>query len=160
MSDDQAIIETARENAEHDLIAKLEAATGPNRDLDTLIAVALHFMDDFDPSVFIVPVEYRASVDGKRIEAVTRDKNGKLWCQASRRPHPYTASIDAALELAPQNSAIGLVIQLEDNPDNKAGRYRATIMPPLSMKSAQDATVYGASLPLAICIAALKSRPR
>jgi hypothetical protein len=68
-------------------------------------------------------------------------------------PPRYTESLDAALTLAPKDSAIGLT----DNPDDPDGRYRATVMPPLPAERGSDQTVYHKVLAIALCIAALKS---
>jgi len=126
------------------LIERLEKATEPDRELDLAIVNigAKHPWRWLDVTA----------------ETITRDEYGPgaVGNPVCSLEH-FTASIDDALMLAPKDSAIGIAIYLEDNPDNELGRYRATIMPPLTMQAATDVTVYAASLPLAICIAALKA---
>lgn len=119
------------------ILDKLERATGPDRKIDM--------------EIFALERGWSFPLFGAAWEEWTAGNREGL-------KQDYTGSVDAALKLAPQDSAVGLAIYLEDNPDNKEGRYRATIMPPLSMKPAQDVTVYARTLPLAICFAALKSR--
>lgn len=92
-----------------ELIERLEKATGPDRELDCEIAVALSFWPKYGPSedeyAYVVKgttwVEVRAGVRGKRkrpgARAIwyTHDTYGASSCLPR-----FTASIDAAVALA------------------------------------------------------------
>lgn len=86
-----------------DLLPRLQAAEGPDRALDAEIAVAFRILPDFDPTRFIVPIEYM--VDERRGAGVAAaywlDKRGDPFFVHSRHVPEYTASIDAVLSLMP-----------------------------------------------------------
>lgn len=128
-----------------DLIERLTKAVGPDRDLDRAIFEAIRLEDEMRRHQ---ADSWFCSVDGSSYGF--NAQHGVVWCGEIPR---FTASLDAALILAPENSAVGLT----DNPDDHLGRYRATVMPPLPAERGSDQTVYHATLPIALCVAALKS---
>lgn len=103
-----------------ELIAALEAATGPSRELDAELGALL-------PS----PPE---------------DNGAVVWW-----PY-YTASIDAALTLVPE----GMEIWITSRPAD--GKAPAEALVHLS-RLVGDWRAYGPTIPLALCIAALRARP-
>lgn len=127
------------------LIAKLERAERGSRELDADIWHAV--VPDWPMSA-----SYRAwRIDRVNLGKIPRDF--MLW-----RADPFTTSLDAAMRLLLPNSALALVDSPDEQKDH-GGRYRATVMPALGVIEADDATVWvNSSLPLALCIAALKAR--
>lgn len=135
-----------------DLIDRLEKATGPSTELNAMIAARLGIMDDFDPTMFIVPVEYRVSDDGRHVEGWTT-VDGKSWRQASRKPRSFTGSFDDAKTMIPP----GLYWHAGEGKtraDEPLGA--ASIIAPGSLETISEAE--HASVIIAMCIAALKAR--
>lgn len=78
----------------------------PSRDLDAEIAAACRIVPDFDPSIYIVPLTYRALGARVEIGSVNETIGGpdQWWTEASRSPAAFTTSLDAAKTLAPDGS--------------------------------------------------------
>lgn len=87
-----------------DLIARLESATEPSREMDCLIAAEFGIMSDFNPANHTKPITYAVSNDGKYVEAWIGPRHRWANCVCSRDPARFTASIDAALTLAPEGA--------------------------------------------------------
>ena len=117
-----------------DLIARLEAATGPDRDLDRAIAKALGVMPLY---------ELRGQIGGS-------------WPD-------YTASIDTALTLVPANALWGVKALWDQGPDANGGpkAYRGSV-DVYEVRDGlfwKDNHLSLAPTPaLAICIAALRAK--
>lgn len=85
------------------LIKRLEECTGPDRELDAEIAVALRILPEPSrqaPDVSWIDrnfPEWRARKDGK-VEVVHSNGTGGVHWQPAR----YTASVDAAMQLVPE----------------------------------------------------------
>lgn len=80
-----------------DLISRLEAATGPDRELDARIVLALNIRPDWaktDPAELIAMREPLVAPDTWTVSVG--------YCGPSLVFLPYTASIDAALTLVPE----------------------------------------------------------
>lgn len=122
-----------------ELIARLEAATGPDRELDAAIALA---------------VGYTTYPDGYGDGNEWIDPQGNHLPRAVRmgaQPPKFTASIDAALTLVPDGCLWGA------GDEDCTGRPWAWCLPP--GRSWDDAdNSYAATPALAICIAVLKAR--
>jgi hypothetical protein len=125
-----------------ELIARLEAATGPDRELDAAIAVAS------GQYVF----EKRGRDRQEWFYSTTRDYDRRcLYYGGTARPlEAYTASIDAALTLVPAELANNFLLSISPmsldmggrNWKCQVGKYRAAAPTPA----------------LAICIAALRAK--
>lgn len=119
-----------------ELIAALEAADGPSRELDAQIALA-HGWD-------VVPIREKG---GHTWDRWYRPYMGKRY--PVRLPN-YTSSIDAALTLVPEG--YGLVIDV-------AGEYASASIYELRSTRAGPFVKPARRTPaLALCIAALKAR--
>ena len=125
-----------------ELIARLEAATGPCRELDAAIALAKGWIQ-YGPNWFTPP-------------------NLTVKHHKSELPR-YTASIDAALTLVPANALWGVKALWDQGPDANGGpkAYRGSV----DVYEVRDGLFWKdnhlslAPTPaLAICIAALKAR--
>lgn len=112
-----------------DLIERLEAATGPCRELDRAIAEALGWSGICSPNVTF----------GNR-------PDGSRWIVPR-----FTASIDDALTLVPE----GWGYTLCDPRDGK-GRPWAKLFPPNRLAEVQP--TFASTTRLALCSAALKAR--
>lgn len=124
-----------------ELIAALEAATGPSRELDCAIAVAVAGYYEIPPKWEGGPIGYGyVEDDGKRYV-----EPGHGGDQLVRR---YTASIDAAISLIGED---------EFEMTNLYGVARVTVH-----NQGDFGPSYGSSecnsLPIAICIAALRAK--
>lgn len=140
-----------------DLIARLEAATGADRDLDASIAVA------------ITPTQ---KTDDDLIYARERDKDGsdathpghyfiKSRSGASARTAPlYTSSVDAALTLVPEGLDWLFVGRGRTRPTEPL--FGVHILPTDSGRNVHMpvpiSEAVAETLPFAICIAALRAR--
>lgn len=120
MTDDAPTVEGAA-NPLADLIARLEAATGPSRELDEAISVWLH----------------NAANPGGRVV---------LWVAM---PRPYTSSLDAAVTLVPEGHWWSAGACQREN--------HATVAPE-GVDDDRSHEGYGATVALALVIAALKAR--
>jgi hypothetical protein len=130
--------------AHNDLIARLEAATGPDRELDAAIAQAVGF-------VLRLPEQ---SEGPERLPDVKRwyhpDGHAVGWYEGSDQfPSYYTASIDAALTLMPEGS----LWNVSDYGDRRPGVFLAVIM-----GTGLDALAVASTPALAIGIAALRAQ--
>lgn len=115
-----------------ELIAKLEVASGPDRDLDCEIACLVlgYITVPERPWLFYDPAD--------------------KW-HRSRKPPQYTASIDAALTLVPE----GCLWKVACAGDDRPGLFDALAMP----IKGPDLFAQGAATPaLALCIASLRAR--
>jgi hypothetical protein len=118
-----------------DLIARLEAATGPDRDLDLGILNALYGNDwrwVDDEREWVTTDEYGVGAPGNPVCSLL----------------PYTASLDAAMTLVPEGTAV--VIGWGQTPDTRPWARLA--------KPWNGADATGATPAIALCIAALKAR--
>jgi len=124
-----------------DIIARLEKATGPDRDVDAHIALATGWL-----------------VLGTNI--------GPEWCDPNNRPAglpAYTASLDAALRLVPEGwgGSVDVYPESYRRPDADGKRLKwggaASISPDFG-DIARLITACAKTPALALCIAALKAR--
>jgi hypothetical protein len=124
-----------------ELIAALEKAEGPSRELDCDIFVATAH----SPFVSYYPDCVLASLGGfaARVEIEEIPK--------------YTTSIDAALTLVPEGWALYRINQYHDN-KNPAWGWGGTLRNYLTPEIGVEVGESRASLALALCIAALKAR--
>lgn len=126
-----------------ELAKRCEAATGPDTQLDVVIACTLHgwVQAEGRPWLFYDPAD--------------------KW-KRSRKANPYTASLDAAMTLVPEDHTV----QLSDWDATilrEKGAWQAIILP---MGARGNMTQYtftnrcdhAATLALAICAAALRAR--
>ncbi len=132
-----------------DLIAKLTAATGPDRDLDCAIGCAIGAFTPYPP---------RYAGEGVRFARVCGDGSHSLPGQAPDMLVPqYTTSTDAALTLIPKGCdwLVGKGQCTEAEPP-----FGAQIFPPNSGFGVHMPPPLGdgegPTLAIAICIAALK----
>ena len=132
-----------------DLIARLEQATGADRELDAVIACHVKFEDSRPARPDDFGGKYGYCAGNIKVE------HGFL--QADH----YTADINAALTLVPEGWG-GSIHFSEDRPDCELhctvalGRSYPTNADAYAEKSGKDAT--RESIALAICIAALRAR--
>lgn len=125
------------------LIARLEKATGPDRELDSLIARSLEKFPTI-PFKGDAPFERLA---GMYWVVGTKDTpNGPVEEKWSKNPPPYTASLDAALTLVPKDFFLRKLAQFEDG-------WHCTIIRGAKSFDAKAKTGSGA-----ISAAALKAR--
>ena len=116
-----------------ELIERLEKATGPDREIDCLIAVALN------PAFRI---EYAPGVDTLVPYVVSPPRRGEVGVPR------YTASIDAALSLVPADPVYSdWTVERDDD------SYQASVHAP----HGDLAFSQGATPAIAMCIAALKA---
>lgn len=126
-----------------DLISKLEAATGPSRELDAAIVLALY------PEASI-----RLYIEGDTEPTVFHA--APLVPNKHELPH-YTASIDAALTLVPE----GYFWSCGHNPDpddDTPSDYGAMLCRYWHVSDRSDTSAVGATPALALCIAACKAQ--
>lgn len=83
------------------LAAKVEALTGPDREVDALVAAAFGIIDYDGPAPLGTPF-FCVTDDGLRVRFSTRLDDGSEHSLASRLPKPFTASLDAAMTLVPE----------------------------------------------------------
>lgn len=120
-----------------DLIARLEMAAGADRELDIAIAVATGVIDKtIDPALI---KNARASPDDPGW--VHYEYDGDYYTDCAK---PFTSSIDAALTLVPSQEEYGVSI----GHDHEAMKWEAFV----------TEWCLGETIPLALCIAALKAR--
>jgi hypothetical protein len=127
-----------------ELIARLEAATGPDRELDAEIALAIGIVRDRDGDCFFGHRYYSVMV----LERGYYDIEGG----APELPH-YTASIDAALTMMPE--LWNYVIGSPGIEETKLDKWCVNIA--MHPDDRGDLT-FAPTPALAICIAALKAR--
>ena len=108
-----------------ELIARLEAATGPSRKLDATIDIAVNGGTAADLAYVLEDVE------------------------RTLRPHRYTASIDAAMTLVPDDAC--WTVSVPRQPDMSGKRYWASLR-------SNHPGARGSTPAIALCIAALKAR--
>lgn len=126
-----------------ELIARLEAASGPERELDAAIVAELNNAtvrrypptDDFGPR--------------DRWQFWSRDGAHFLGSEGKFKVPAYTASLDAALSLVPE----GWAFQLLYEPDATKGQ-QALVWPPGKSMPLSSAPTPA----LALCIASLRAR--
>jgi hypothetical protein len=118
-----------------ELIERLEKATGPDRELDGAIALSLGWT--FQKMKGDSKPYYR--------------KPGETTYYMRSEVPAYTASIDAALTLVPEGWAYQLTLLFEPRVH---GNQQAIVWPPDKASPVSGAP----TMPLAICIAALKAR--
>lgn len=137
-------------NAVENLIERLEAATGPDRELDGLIYGALNNLERND-CTFIL------DIDGERFQfrhpTKTHPSGPAALYVRGYNVLEYTSSLDAALTLVPDGWWLTLQC--------KGQHYHADLeyTGPGEVEGPDDVHSYNKPLPaLAICIAALKAR--
>ena len=121
------------------LVERIEAATGPDRELDVEIALSLGIVTEREGNTFYGHRDYGTMV----LEHDYYDYAGG----PPELPH-YTTSIDAAMTLVPE----GWMRIFGDDPDSGkavAGLYKG---------SEGDAKSIAETIPLALCAAALRAR--
>lgn len=129
-----------------ELIERLERATGPNREIDLAISVAINFK-----GVFESDRDWRWNVMGDEIEGHRNGKRSGFLDPTQFVPR-WTASIDSAMQLVQENNfaevctdPVCATIGVKGNPGYiAAGLYQ----------------VGGATPAIALCIAALRARSR
>ena len=145
------------------LIARVEAAIGPDRDLDAEIAAELKIVPDFWPKDYIVPLVYRAREDRYGwvgVWAIHLDGTEHL-CHSREAPR-FTASVDDALTLIPpgwdvrhtDSNGGQWCLTLGRGDDNHPSYREVNSWP----GDTERAIFNRRPLPLAICIAAMKAR--
>ena len=129
------------------LIAKIEAATEPSRELDRCLAieVGICLHDKLERSGAQSDTGFTCAHCG----ADTWGNVGKYGQKLSDRIPPFTSSIDAAMALVPDGWMLISILQ------PSVGLYRATLQGPDNWTLVYSSR---ASIPIAICIAALKAR--
>jgi hypothetical protein len=135
------------------LADRCEAATGADRELDALIRCAV-----FAPATAYVAMSPFNGAwciyDGE-----TRDGRPRGWEALTltqvQRLGEFTASLDAAMTLVPEGYFVAVVNSTLADPE-KVGRATALIAPGGSAKAAEPSEA--ATMPLAICAAALRAR--
>lgn len=128
-----------------DLIERLEAATGPDGELDIDI-YKLFGLGKISPDTVM---EYKLDHDGEamwRCRHAGQDWGG--WWHAER----YTASLDAAMTLVPENHTFDICICPE------MGSVARIYFGSARENSAGEPTGSGHTPAVSICIAALKAR--
>lgn len=136
----------------HDLAARCEAAEGPDRTLDVEIAVALKIAPRFDPSIYIVPLEYRPYDRSGWVAVDAVHPNGERHCCHAREVPRYSASVDAALTLIP-DGMWWLIGKGRTRPDEPL--YGVQILDGERVVAEAETE---SSVALAICAAALRAR--
>lgn len=141
----QPISELAITADDRPLVARLEKATGPDRELDREILFATF------------PKERTAIFDGVKHISTTTAANGDFWflSLADRHDVPdYTASIDAALTLVPA----GMGAAFDTRPHTNQDRSDVPAVAWVSEYRDEPCIPSIAATPaLALCIAALKA---
>lgn len=136
-----------------ELVARLSRATGPDRELDALIEIAS------DCPCWLDGADRPALADGWEWTADDADEDGSvtifmtLGNKTSKKHHKYsapayTSSIDAAMTLFDEDETRSL--KMERNPAELGRKWH------VSYRSMYFG--HSASLPIALCIAARKSR--
>jgi hypothetical protein len=131
-----------------DLIARLEAAVEPSRDLDVAIWAAIGY-----PGVVgTKPTAYRLGTAEKLNGEVALTWPGNPRCghHDLGQVRRYTASLDAALTLVPEGADVEVYFSPREKP-HRRGCVVLTI-------SRQVYEAHAATLALALCIAALRAR--
>jgi len=139
-----------------DLIARLESATGPDREADLAIQLLIEPEGDIAELM-----RFRRGLDGKPGMAwdihhggsvcfEKYDDSGRCFYNGGYPLPRYTESIDAAMMLAPRHSHVLL------NGYNAEGFWHTARVQPFKQEQTPDMAKAG-SLPLALCIAALKA---
>lgn len=150
------------------LIERLERATGPDRELDLTIQVAIY--PDGDIAKLM---QFRRGLDGKigmawdiwgnsgSVVFEKRDAHGNCYFNGGYPLPNYTSSIDAAMTLVPDGCSIVLnIFDVATKPERihtarvhiSSFRVRGEWSPGVLADSATPA--------IALCIAALRARPR
>lgn len=83
------------------LALRCEQASGPDRELDAEIGAACGIINFSNPYDMLGTPFFRVTEDGLRVEFCTRLDDGSEHIIASRKPHEFTASLDAAMTLLP-----------------------------------------------------------
>lgn len=137
------------------LIARLERATGPDRELDLAVAVAVNYAGMFNPDY-----GWQWSLWGDEIEGICDGR--RVVLDPAQFCPPFSASIDAALTLVPE----GWTWQISNRaPKPLAGRayihngelHFASLYAGRNPKYRGEEDT-AATPALALCIAALKAR--
>lgn len=86
------------------LLARVEAATGPDRELDAEVCAALAYMPDAELPTLMEGWSWVWESgwtfgDGPTVKAIPVREGERSMGGATRRPQPITASLDAALAL-------------------------------------------------------------
>lgn len=153
------------------LLARLEAATGPDRELDAEIVfdafavpTGKHKIDG-GPVGYLWPQDDPSWALGIRFPGQTRDwfreirkdrpslvieRDGALVLMNDARVRPYTASVDAALSWMPEGWVLRSIAR------NEAEDYWAVISP--AHKPNDRERGCHEKIPLALCIAIAKAR--
>jgi hypothetical protein len=141
-----------------DLIAALEKAEGPSRELDLLINLTLRLDDDvaqvvksrrgFDSHEGMSWEMNRSAVVFQKYDA-----DGRCFYHGSYPLPAYTASLDAALSLVPAGMAWRIEPTIPS--DARWGRYRAGVT---TWDKPYDLLCYGPTPAIALCIAALRAK--
>lgn len=149
-----------------ELAARCEAATDPDRELDGAVRKAVHgdfgFCGDnegawqccacMEPAIYLTQEPGCGAPMGLSDERTSYPND---WREDARLPY-YTASLDAAMTLAPNGHVMsGLSQEDTDNPQRKwAAEYRR------GFKTSYDKAfpARAATGPLALCAASLRAR--
>lgn len=132
-----------------ELIAALEKATGPSRELDAEISAATRLLPGFPRHEYVAPATMEAREDGTVDCYAAAPGRAPQRVERARAPQ-WTASIDAALALVPDGwtravdataPELGVDVQL---------------FPPADGSEVVGSHKHEA---LALCIAALRARP-
>lgn len=118
------------------IIERVEAATGPDRDVDAAIAPI--------PGLRVVD-------EGHPLGRCCYDENGRL----AALPR-YTASLDAAMTLVPEGAGRMIETQQLNRPTKSGAWARVRITQVCGFTVGDEG--HGATLPLALCAAALRCR--
>lgn len=86
-----------------DLLARVEAATGPDRSIDGAIAATLQVLPDLDQErgkyLFPNEIELEPEENGSAVSVYAKGEDGVMRYVLKRYADPFTFSIDAALVL-------------------------------------------------------------
>lgn len=139
-----------------DLIAALRAAAGPDRKLDAEIACAVRHLPEKAPDWLkrwgadFAPISYKGADPGQ-IAAMHNDGTPGINWTSPR----YTASIDAALTLLPDELwwLFGKGKIREDEP-----LYGVRVFNPVDFEYVIAEAEHATSIAIALCVAALEAR--
>lgn len=125
-----------------DLISRLCAAGGPDRELDLAISVAINFRDQFNPDR-----EWRWGAGADEIEGHALDGRARFFLDPAQFVPRWTRHIDTAVLLVPDSYFIGLQ-RFSD------GWYASVRLKSTGLPFTGDQKPAA----IALCIAALKAR--
>lgn len=132
-----------------DLIERIEAATGPDRELDAEIFRAIGAPAPFQFMNKLIALEYNDQ-EQAYFARVSDDMHVKY------SPPAYTASIDAAMTLVPEGVTY---VRLEICARGKHGQHcRTSLEWLLGDVEEERESGHGLTAPLALCAAALRAR--